>query len=63
MKDNIPQWKKNQQEYKIKYNREHAHKVCISLYDEHLLEIWRSIPDKAQWFKDKLREHEKENSG
>lgn len=62
MTDEKPRWKQNKDAYDLKYKREHAHKICISLYDEHLLEIWRSIPEKAKWIREKLLDYEKENS-
>ena len=57
------QWQKNKYEYNKNYDREKGCKIGLALYDEHLLAVWRAIPNKAEWFREKLREYEKENSG
>ena len=59
-----PRWKINKQRYKVKYNREHSTKICIQIYekDYKYVEIWRAIPNKAEWFKKQLDKYAKENS-
>ena len=57
-----PQYLINKAEYNKRYDKEHACMVTAKLYDEELYQVWKSLPNKAEWLREKLREYEKENS-
>ena len=64
MTDSRPQWKINKSKRDVQYNREHSKKITIQLYekDYKYITYWKSIPNKAEWFKAQLDEYAKENS-
>ena len=60
----IPTWAKNKMKYDQKYDRENKVQIAIKLNkntDPELIEIYRLIPNKAQWFKECLRRYAREN--
>lgn len=49
-------------EYNKKYNANHKMCIAINFYNTNpesmeLVEVWRSIPNKAEWFKQCLRDY------
>ena len=55
---------KSKKEYNLKYDRENKVHVAVKLNkatDAELIEIYRSIPNKAQWIKDCLRRYAEEH--
>ena len=63
----LPKWAQNKLKYDRQYDRDNKVHIAIKLNkatEPELVEIYRSIPNKAQWFKDCLRryaaEHPKE---
>ena len=60
----LPKWEKSKKEYNLKYDRENKVHVAVKLNkatDAELIEIYRSIPNKAQWIKDCLRRYAEEH--
>lgn len=52
--------KDRNREYNNKYKRENKVGISIRLnrvYDAHLIEVYQSIPNKAEWFREALREY------
>ena len=62
-KKDMPRWEANKRKYNVKYAREHTKKVCVQFYekDYRYIEIWRKIPNKADWLKEQLDKYAKEN--
>jgi len=58
------QWQINKQAYNTKYRKEHSKTIRIRLYesDYRYIDIWQSIPNKADWLREKLDEYAKEHS-
>lgn len=53
-------WNENHKDYYRGYDRENRVQIAIKLNkvtDADLIETYRSIPNKAQWFKACLREY------
>ena len=60
----IPTWAKNKIERDRRYDRENKVQVAIRLNkktEPELVEIYHSIPNKAQWFKNCLRQYAEEH--
>ena len=58
-------WNENHREYYRRYDRENKVQIAIKLNkvtDADLIETYRSIPNKAQWFKECLRKYAAESS-
>ena len=50
-----------QRQWSYNYKKKASHNISITLskiYEADLIEIYKSIPDKAGWFKNCLREYE-----
>jgi hypothetical protein len=53
-------WHKNKRAYNLEYDRKNKVHICVKLNrstDAELIEIYQSIPNKAQWIKDCLAEY------
>lgn len=64
MAEQIPKWAQNKLVYDRKYVRENKIQVAIKLNkvtEPELVEIYQSIPNKSQWFKDCLRQYAKDH--
>ena len=64
MTESDPKWIVNKRKYNYKYRSINCRDIKISLNkntDADLIEIYESIPNKAAWFKDCLREYAKRN--
>ncbi len=60
----IPNWAKNKIEYDKRYEKENKIQVAIKLNkvtEPELVEIYQSIPNKSQWFKECLRRYAEEH--
>lgn len=60
-----PQWRINKRKRNSEYEKEHSTTIAIHLRtdrDAELIEIYRSIPDKTDWFRDCLRKYKEEAS-
>lgn len=64
MTKELPQWVKNKYARDIEYAKNNIRQVSIKLNkntDAELIETYESIKDKAQWFKDCLRQYAKDH--
>ena len=62
--NDIPNWAKNKIEYDRRYDKENKIQVALRLNkktEPELVEIYQSIPNKSQWFKDCLRRYAEEH--
>jgi hypothetical protein len=53
-------WQKNKRAYNLEYDRVNKIRIGIKLNkatEPELVEIYQSIPNKAEWFKECLREY------
>lgn len=60
----LPKWAQNKKEYDRKYAAKNKVQAAFKLNkvtEPELVEIYLSIPNKAQWFKDCLRRYEAEH--
>lgn len=58
-----PKWKINKRIRNHEYDKEHTKMIRIKLYekDYKYIDVWKTIPNKVQWLKDRLDEYAKEN--
>lgn len=54
--------------YNKMYSKAHKKRICITFYDtnpetEELFDIWHSIPNKAEFFKQCLRDYRDKQKG
>lgn len=56
----MPKWAQNKKKYDQQYAKDHKRRIVIDLNrntEPELIEIYESIPNKAEWFKKCLREY------
>ena len=56
----LPKWAENKRKRDLEYSKLHKRRIVIDLNrntEPELIEIYESIPQKAHWFKDCLRQY------
>ena len=60
-----PQWRINKRKRNHEYEKEHSISITLCMRreaDAELIEVYQSIPNKTEWFRECLQKYKKEAS-